>query len=317
MSIEAEPSAYALLTDGTTIEIRAARPDDFDAVRDMHAKMSPGQPLPALFQHEPAGCRARGAPDMPRARPGPCRAADDAGRRTGRLRHLRAGRGAESLSAEVAFTVADDMQNRGVGMLLLEHLVSLGRGRGFRAFTAETLSENAARCGCSPTPTGLQAQRSLADGVYDLRFPLPINEADAALGTYRDTVAVRERSADVASMRHGLIPASVAVIGASRRRGAVGRVILRNIITGGFSGAGLPGATQGRLSWTACPACRRRPRCPKTSTWRLLPFRRRPCLVSPKNAGSGGSRSWSWSRQDSAARPARNCWASAAATACG
>jgi hypothetical protein len=41
LSIQAEPSAYALLTDGTTIEIRAARPGDFAAVRDMHARMSP------------------------------------------------------------------------------------------------------------------------------------------------------------------------------------------------------------------------------------------------------------------------------------
>ena len=36
------------------------------------------------------------------------------------------------------------MHHRGIGMLLLEHLVSMARGRGFRAFTAETLSENAA-----------------------------------------------------------------------------------------------------------------------------------------------------------------------------
>jgi hypothetical protein len=32
---------YALLTDGTTIQIRAARPEDFAVVRDLHAKMSP------------------------------------------------------------------------------------------------------------------------------------------------------------------------------------------------------------------------------------------------------------------------------------
>ncbi len=41
MSIHAEDSAYALLSDGATIEIRAARPGDFDAVRDMHAKIGP------------------------------------------------------------------------------------------------------------------------------------------------------------------------------------------------------------------------------------------------------------------------------------
>jgi len=83
-------------------------------------------------------------------------------------------------------------------------------------------------------------QRSLVDGVYDFTFPLPADEADATLGTYRDTVAVRERSADVASMRPVLTPASVAVIGASRRPGSVGRVILKNIITGGYAGLVYP-----------------------------------------------------------------------------
>src|SRR5690349_22050793 len=32
---------YALLADGTTVEIRRARPDDFDAVQAMHEAMSP------------------------------------------------------------------------------------------------------------------------------------------------------------------------------------------------------------------------------------------------------------------------------------
>ena len=131
--------------------------------------------------------------------------------------------------------VADDMHNRGVGTLLLEHLISLARGRGVRAFTAETLSENALMLKVF-ADAGLPVQRALADGVYELTFPLPADEADAALGTYRDAVAERERSADVASLRHVLTPASVAVIGASRRPGSVGRAILQNIVTGGFSG---------------------------------------------------------------------------------
>jgi len=51
----------------------------------------------------------------------------------------------------------------------------------------------------------------------------------------------------VASLRHVLTPASVAVVGASRRPGSVGRAILRNITTGGFSGpvyAVNPGASE-------------------------------------------------------------------------
>jgi predicted CoA-binding protein/GNAT superfamily N-acetyltransferase len=238
VSADAEPNVYALLNDGTTIEIRAARPGDFDAVRDMHAKMSPDNLYLRFFSMSPLA----GEQEARRIcrEPAPDHAALLAvldGEVVGCGSLERYGAGSES--AEVAFTVADDLQNRGVGMLLLEHLVSLGRGRGFRAFTAETLSENAAMLRVF-ADAGLQAQRSLSDGVYDLTFPLPAGEADAALGTYRDTVAVRERSADVASMRPVLIPASVAVIGASRRPGSVGRAILQNLIDGGFSGPVYP-----------------------------------------------------------------------------
>ena len=132
--------------------------------------------------------------------------------------------------------VADEMHSRGVGTLLLEHLISLARSRGVRAFTAETLVENALMLQVF-ADAGLPVHRTLADGVYDFRFPLPADEADAALGTYRDAVAERERSADVASLRHVLTPASVAVIGASRRPGSIGWAILQNIISGNFPGA--------------------------------------------------------------------------------
>ena len=139
-----------------------------------------------------------------------------------------------SQSAEVALAVADDMHHRGVGTLLLEHLISLAHSRGCHAFTAETLSENAPMLRVF-ADAGLQAHRTLANGVYDVTFPLPAGEADAAFGSYRDAVAERERSADVASLRHALAPASVAVIGADRP-GSVGRAILHDIVTGGFSG---------------------------------------------------------------------------------
>ena len=238
MSTHAEDSAYALLIDGATIEIRAARPDDFDAVRDMHAKMSPDNLYLRFFSMSPLAAE-REARRICRE-PAPDHAALLAvldGEVVGCGTYEQAGTGYRS--AEVAFTVADDLQNRGIGMLLLEHLVSLARGRGFRAFTAETLSENAAMLRVF-ADAGLQAQRSLVDGVYDLTFPLPAGEADAALGTYRDTVAVREQSADVASMRPVLMPALVAVIGASRRPGSVGRAILANLIDGGFPGPVYP-----------------------------------------------------------------------------
>jgi acyl-CoA synthetase (NDP forming)/GNAT superfamily N-acetyltransferase len=245
MSTQAGSAVYALLTDGTTVEIRTTRPGDFDAVRDMHTKMSSDNFYLRFFS------LGRVAAEQEARRvcrePSPDHAALLAvldGEVVGCGSYERADTG--STSAEVALAVADDMQNRGVGTLLLEHLISLARSRGVRAFIAETMTENALMLQVI-ADAGLPTHRALADGVYDFTFPLPADESDTALGTYRDAVAERERSADVASLRHVLTPASVAVIGASRRPRSVGRAILQNILDGGFRGpvyAVNPGAAE-------------------------------------------------------------------------
>ena len=234
MSAHAGPGSYALLTDGATIEIRPAEPGDFDAVRDMHARMSPENLYLRFFS------MSRAAAEQEARRvcrpPAPDHAALLAvldGRVIGCGAYEVAGDG--SRSAEVALSVADEMHNRGVGTLLLEHLISLARGQGVRTLVAETLTENTLMLQVFAN-AGLRARRTLQDGVYELRFPLPGDEGVADLDTYRDAVAERERSADVASLRHVLAPASVAVIGVSQSGGSAGRAILRNITTGGFSG---------------------------------------------------------------------------------
>jgi acyl-CoA synthetase (NDP forming)/predicted N-acetyltransferase YhbS len=235
VSAHADGSTYALLADGATIEIRQARPDDFDAVRDMHEKMSQDNLYLRFFSV--SSVAAERAARRTCREPGTDHAALLAvldGAVVGYGIYERFGAG--SPSAEIAMAVTDDMHNRGVGTLLLEHLISLARGRGVRTFVAETLSENALMLKVF-ADAGLPAQRVLTDGVYEVRFPLPADEGDAALGTYRDAVAERERSADVASLRHVLTPDSVAVIGAGQQPGSPARAILRNITTGGFSGA--------------------------------------------------------------------------------
>jgi acyl-CoA synthetase (NDP forming)/GNAT superfamily N-acetyltransferase len=245
VTVPAEPSAYALLTDGTTVEIRPARPDDFGAVQDMHANMSPENLYLRFFSLSRMAAE-REAQRICRE-PSPDRAALLAvldGHVVGCSSYDVAGNG--SKSAEVAMAVADDMHGRGIGTLLLEHLVSLARSRGVRAFVAETLTENAPMLEVF-AHAGLRAHRALSDGVYEISFPLPVGEGDADFGAYHVAVAERERSADVASLRHVLTPASIAVIGASRHRGSVGRAILQNIIHAGFPGpvyAVNPGAAQ-------------------------------------------------------------------------
>ena len=251
MSAQAGPGTYALLTDGATIEIRPAESGDFDAVRDMHARMSPENLYLRFFSMS----RAAAEQEAHRVcrEPSPDHAALLAvldGRLVGCGAYEVAGDG--SGSAEIALTVADEMHNHGIGTLLLEHLISLARDRGLHSFVAETLTANTLMLQVFAN-AGLRAHRTLQDGVYDLRFPLPGGEDTAGLDTYRDAVAERERSADVASLRHVLAPASVAVIGVSPGGGPVGRGILRNIITGGFGGPVYAvGAGPGELDGVPC-----------------------------------------------------------------
>ena len=226
-------ATYALLTDGGTVEVRPARAQDFEAVRAMHAAMSPDNMYLRFFSMSPSAAEreARRVCREPDSDHAALLAWQD-----GRL----AGVGAYELSgkpgvAEVAFAVPDDMHGRGIASVLLEHLVWQARQRGLEAFTAETLAENSAMLRVF-ADVGLPAQRRIAGGTVELTFPLPVGDDDYRLGHYLEAVASRESRADVASLRPLLQPRSVAVVGASRRRATVGRAILHNIVTAGFTG---------------------------------------------------------------------------------
>ena len=199
----------------------------------MHAAMSPENIYLRFFSLSPRA----GEQEAQRVcrEPGPDHAALLAwlgGRLVGVASYEPTGRPAE---AEIAFAVPDDMHRRGIATLLLEHLASLARQRGLRAFIAETLAENSAMLRVF-ADAGLPAQRRMSDGVVELIFPLPGSEADRSPDGYLESVAGRESRADVASLRHLLEPQSVAVVTASRGRGTVGRAILHNIVTCGFAG---------------------------------------------------------------------------------
>jgi len=136
---------------------------------------------------------------------------------------------------EVAFAVADHMHHKGVATLLLEHLVSYARNHQIAMFTGMTLAENTAMLRVF-TDAGLPVHRHAEGGVVDMIIPLPADGAGTDLNGYLNAVAERERHADVASLRHVFAPESVAVIGASRRPGTVGRAIWDNIRDAGYAG---------------------------------------------------------------------------------
>jgi len=233
------PGVFALLADGATAEIRAATPDDLDAVRGMHQAMSPENLYLRFFSLSKNAAEQEARRLCRPAGPGPDHAALLAcldGKVVGAASYEPAGTPGE---AEVAFAVTDGMHGRGVATLLLEHLVSLARIRHLRAFTAQTLAENSAMLRVF-ADAGLDVRRRWADGVVELTIPIPRQAALSQASRYLETVAGREQRAGVASLAPLLSPASVAVVGVSRKEGSVGRTILRNIRDAGFAGPVYP-----------------------------------------------------------------------------
>ena len=223
---------YALLADGTTIEIRPAGPGDFAAVKAMHQAMSPDNTYMRFFNISRLAAETEAGRICREPVPGETALlAISDGEVVGVASFVSEIPG----QAEVAFAVADHMHNRGVATLLLEHLVSFARSHQITTLTAETLTENKAMLNVF-ADAGLPIERHYEDGVFKLTFPLPSADTGPTLEGYLNAVAEREGRAETASLRHVLAPESVAVIGASRRRGTVGRAILDNIRAGRYAG---------------------------------------------------------------------------------
>lgn len=131
--------------------------------------------------------------------------------------------------AEVAFLVEDDHQGRGIGQLLLEHLAQAGRERGVEKFVAEVLPDNA-RMIQTFRDAGYKVASEYDEGILQLEFA--IDPTDTAIGI----MSRREHQAEAASIERFFNPRSVAVIGASRRQETIGQALVRNLITGDFTG---------------------------------------------------------------------------------
>ncbi|MGW0844368.1 bifunctional acetate--CoA ligase family protein/GNAT family N-acetyltransferase [Streptomyces sp. NPDC002787] len=131
--------------------------------------------------------------------------------------------------AEVAFLVQDAHQGRGVASALLEHIAAVARERGIRRFAAEVLPANTKMIKVF-TDAGYQQKRSFEDGVVRLEFDL--EPTDRSLAVQR----AREQRAEARSVQRLLAPGSVAVVGAGRTPGGVGRSVLANLRDAGFTG---------------------------------------------------------------------------------
>jgi acetyl coenzyme A synthetase (ADP forming)-like protein len=136
--------------------------------------------------------------------------------------------------AEVAFTVRDDEQGRGLGTLLLDHLAEIASDRGIRFFTAEVLARNGPMRDVF-RDAGFEVTSSRTDfGIVDVMLDLARTER------WTDQHAEREHVAEALSIARLLAPRSIAVIGASRRHGTIGNALVRNLLASEFSGPVFP-----------------------------------------------------------------------------
>ena len=131
--------------------------------------------------------------------------------------------------AEVAFTVADSLQGQGVGTRLLEQLALTAAAHGISTFVAEVMADNRPMLGVF-SDAGFGVSRRLEGGTTEVRLEIAPTEK------YRAAVDERDHRAVTASLRPFFRPGSVAVVGASTRRGSIGGELFRNILESEFDG---------------------------------------------------------------------------------
>ena len=230
MSAIAHEPEDVILRDGTTLRLRSPLASDADALLDFMTRLSDRSRY-LRFHGFPQLAPKLVAPfldpdwDERGALIGCFEGRIVALANYARLRDRRA--------AEVAFTVEDEFQGRGIATRLLERLVAMAAEVGIEEFVAEVLPENRNMLVVF-RDAGFDIVRELDGGELEIRFPIAPTEH------YREQVAARNHVAVTASLKGFFEPASVAVIGASPRRGSIGGELFRNVLAADFAGSAYP-----------------------------------------------------------------------------
>src|SRR6266540_1330736 len=135
--------------------------------------------------------------------------------------------------AEIALVIDDGFQGRGLGTIMLGQLAESARVQGVELFIAEVLPGNHRMLRVF-RDSGFSVRTRSLPGVIMAEMPTELTPD--ALRRFED----REERASAAAMRRVLAPRSVAVIGASRRRGTVGGELFHNLLAAGFAGPVYP-----------------------------------------------------------------------------
>jgi RimJ/RimL family protein N-acetyltransferase len=163
------------LPDGAPVVIRPIRPDDKGMLSDGLRRLSPQSAQRRFLTPKRSFSRAElrylteldGLDHVALVAEYPC---DPSRRLIAVARFVR--HQTEPDAAEVAVTVADEWQGRGLGSLLGTHLAHLARNRGIRRFTATMASENRPAHRLMARLTEHLEQHHVGSGVDELTLDL-------------------------------------------------------------------------------------------------------------------------------------------------
>ncbi|BEL05977.1 bifunctional GNAT family N-acetyltransferase/acetate--CoA ligase family protein [Actinoplanes sichuanensis] len=220
-------TVHALTADGGIVAIRPVTPEDAAAIAELYAHASAAN-LRLRFFAQPSPRTLH--TEVERL----CRPESD--RHVSVLAHeadVLVGVGsAERLGgrteAEFALFVADNHHGRGIGTLLLEHLADRCARHGVTDLIGEVLPGNVDMLRVARNLSSHERDR-LDRGIVDVTLRITEGPADPIMDE-------RDRTAERASLRALLSPSSVAVVGAGRRPGSVGRETLLSLVDYGFTG---------------------------------------------------------------------------------
>ncbi len=170
-------NSECVLRDGDCVRIRLIRHDDRDRLVDLFYRLSARSVYFRYFHSKQRLTEADLAEltDVDLDRNGALAATilkEGAERIVGVIRYsVCAESPPDRRSAEVNFTVEDAYQGRGIGKLLLRHLVPLAVSRGIVQFEAYVLPENGRMLGVF-TGSGFEVTRNFEAGVLHISFPI-------------------------------------------------------------------------------------------------------------------------------------------------
>jgi RimJ/RimL family protein N-acetyltransferase len=165
------------LKDGTAVTIRAIRPDDKDRIVEAFKNLEAESVYTRFFRHKSeltnGEIKAITEVDFENTVALVVTIPADGGNETiiGAGRYVLYDPPNTQRSAEIAFTVEEDYQGRGIASRILRHLIHIAQGKGVSQFEAEVLSENRSMLAVFAR-SGLPMKKTLEEGAIHLTLSL-------------------------------------------------------------------------------------------------------------------------------------------------